>query len=108
MAGHHVKNLAGIRAFAGFPTGIHSRVLVTLLFTDLVDSTALAAPLGDSRWSELLSKQFESARREQERFRGETARMLAGAGLGFADGGVHELKELDGGWRPSRFVAASS
>ena len=32
---------AGIRAFAGFPTGIHSRALVTLLFTDIVDSTAL-------------------------------------------------------------------
>ena len=35
---------AGIRAFAGFPTGIHSRVLVTLLFTDLVDSTAHRRP----------------------------------------------------------------
>jgi hypothetical protein len=29
---------AGLRAFAGFPTGIHSRVLATLLFTDLVGS----------------------------------------------------------------------
>jgi class 3 adenylate cyclase len=61
---------AGIRAFAGFPTGIHSRVLVTLLFTDLVDSTAIAARLGDTRWRELLSKHFESARVELERFRG--------------------------------------
>ena len=61
---------AGIRAFAGFPTGIHSRVLVTLLFTDLVDSTALAARLGDARWRELLSQHFETARTELERFRG--------------------------------------
>jgi class 3 adenylate cyclase len=61
---------AGIRAFAGFPTGIHSRVLVTLLFTDLVDSTAMAARLGDTRWRELLSKHFESARIQLERFRG--------------------------------------
>jgi class 3 adenylate cyclase len=61
---------AGIRAFAGFPTGIHSRVLVTLLFTDVVGSTALAAQLGDARWRELLSKHFESARAELERYRG--------------------------------------
>jgi hypothetical protein len=39
----------GLRAWAGFPTGIHSRVLATLLFTDLVDSTVLAAELGDTR-----------------------------------------------------------
>jgi class 3 adenylate cyclase len=61
---------AGIRAFAGFPTGIHSRVLVTLLLTDLVDSTAHAARLGDTRWRELLSKHFEAARTQLERFRG--------------------------------------
>jgi class 3 adenylate cyclase len=61
---------AGIRAFAGFPTGIHSRVLVTLLFTDVVGSTALAAKLGDARWRELLSKHYESARAALERYRG--------------------------------------
>ena len=61
---------AGIRAFAGFPTGIHSRVLVTLLFTDLVDSTAIAARLGDARWRDLLSKHFEAARTQLERYRG--------------------------------------
>jgi len=61
---------AGIRAFAGFPTGIHSRVLITLLLTDLVDSTATAARLGDTRWRDLLSKHFESARLQLERFRG--------------------------------------
>jgi class 3 adenylate cyclase len=61
---------AGIRAFAGFPTGIHSRVLVTLLFTDVVGSTALAARLGDTRWRELLSRHFESARAALERYRG--------------------------------------
>jgi class 3 adenylate cyclase len=61
---------AGIRAFAGFPTGIHSRSLVTLLFTDLVDSTALAAQMGLTQWRELLSRHFEAARAELERYRG--------------------------------------
>jgi class 3 adenylate cyclase len=61
---------AGIRAFAGFPTGVHSRSLVTLLFTDLVDSTAIAARMGLTRWRELLSRHFEAARGEFERYRG--------------------------------------
>ena len=61
---------AGLRAFAGFPTGIHSRVLATLLFTDIVDSTQTAARLGDTRWRELLSTHYESVRSELERFRG--------------------------------------
>lgn len=60
----------GIRAWAGFPTGIHSRVLATLLFTDLVDSTAMAAELGDARWRELLSEHFGAVRLELERFGG--------------------------------------
>ena len=66
----HQIEWAGIRAFAGFPTGIHNRVLVTLLFTDLVESTPLAAQLGDIRWRELLSRHYESARTALERFRG--------------------------------------
>ncbi len=61
---------SGIRAFAGFMAGIHSRVLVTLLFTDLVDSTRRAAELGDIRWRELLSQHYESVRASLERFRG--------------------------------------
>lgn len=60
----------GIRAWAGFPTGIHSRVLATLLFTDIVDSTPLAAKLGDARWRELLSRHLLEARAELERFGG--------------------------------------
>lgn len=51
---------------AGFPTGIRSRVLGTLLFTDLVASTETAAMLGDSRWRELLSTHFKAARAELE------------------------------------------
>jgi class 3 adenylate cyclase len=43
---------------------------VTLLFTDVVGSTALAARLGNTRWRELLSRHFEAARGELERYRG--------------------------------------
>ena len=71
---------AGIRAFAGFPTGIHSRMLVTLLFTDLVDSTATAARLGDTRWRDLLSKHYEAVRGLLERYRGREV-VTTGDGL---------------------------
>jgi class 3 adenylate cyclase len=71
---------AGIRAWAGFPTGIHSRVLATLLFTDLVDSTTTAARLGDARWRALLSAHFEAVRGELERFGGREVK-TTGDGL---------------------------
>ncbi len=62
---------SGLRAWAGFPTGIHSRVLATLLFTDIVDSTRRAAELGDARWRELLSELFVASRGELERYGGK-------------------------------------
>jgi class 3 adenylate cyclase len=61
---------SGLRAFAGFRAGSHGRVLVTLLFTDLVSSTVMATRLGDVAWRELLSRHFEAARAELERFGG--------------------------------------
>lgn len=62
---------AGLRPFfAGFPAGIRDRVLATLLFTDLVDSTSIASEVGDVKWRELLSRHFEDARDELERFGG--------------------------------------
>ena len=45
-------------------------VLATVLFTDIVDSTATAAELGDRRWRELLEQHHTTIRRELARFRG--------------------------------------
>ena len=39
-----------------------NRVLASVLFTDLVDSTARAAQLGDRAWTELLDRHHEAAR----------------------------------------------
>jgi hypothetical protein len=72
---------SGIRAWAGFPTGVHSRVLSTLLFTDLVDSTTLAAELGDARWRALLSELFEASRHELETFDGPARALHCAAAL---------------------------
>jgi class 3 adenylate cyclase len=55
-------------------------VLATVLFTDIVGSTALAAELGDRRWRELLGQHNELVRRELARYRG---REVDTAGDGF-------------------------
>jgi class 3 adenylate cyclase len=54
----------------GARTGDSDRVLATLLFTDIVRSTDLAAQLGDRRWRDLLDQHHEVVRRELGRFRG--------------------------------------
>jgi class 3 adenylate cyclase len=56
------------------------RVLTTVLFTDIVGSTARAAELGDARWRELLHAHHALIRRLLVRFRG---RELDTAGDGF-------------------------
>ena len=66
--------------FDSFLIGSGSRVLATLLFTDLVDSTAKASELGDVRWRALLSEHFVGARTELERYRGREVK-TTGDGL---------------------------
>jgi len=56
------------------------RVLATVLFTDIVGSTAKAAELGDARWRELLGEHHTLIRRQLTRFRGTE---LDTAGDGF-------------------------
>jgi len=82
---------AGLRAFAGFPTGIHSRVLATLVFTDVVDSTAIAARMGDGPWRELLSAHFEAARAELERFGGREVKTTGDGMLATFEGPARAL-----------------
>ena len=46
------------------------RMLTTLLFTDIVNSTTLAAQLGDRRWRDVLDQHYELGRGELARFGG--------------------------------------
>ena len=55
-------------------------MLATVLFTDIVDSTATAGRLGDAAWRELLARHHAAVRRELARFAG---RELDTAGDGF-------------------------
>jgi class 3 adenylate cyclase len=54
--------------------------LGAVLFTDIVGSTAIAAEMGNTRWSELVARHHRIVRRELDRFRG---REMDTAGDGF-------------------------
>jgi class 3 adenylate cyclase len=56
------------------------RVLTTLLFTDIVNSTTLAAEMGDRRWRDLLDQHHTLVRAELVRYNG---REVATTGDGF-------------------------
>jgi YVTN family beta-propeller protein len=56
------------------------RVLAAVMFTDIVNSTAVAGRVGDGRWKELIARHHAIVRRELKRFRG---RELDTAGDGF-------------------------
>ena len=64
----------------GWPAHTSDRVLATVLFTDIVDSTPRAVELGDARWRELLERHDELAATEVARF-GGTISDFAGDGL---------------------------
>jgi len=57
--------LTGVR-----PGATPERVLATVVFTDIVDSTKRATELGDRRWRELLEEHQELVRACLERFEG--------------------------------------
>jgi pimeloyl-ACP methyl ester carboxylesterase len=74
-----------------FLTGIRrgpdrDRVLLTVLFTDIVDSTSKALELGDRRWNELLERHNAILRRQLRLFRGREVKMTGDGVLAAFDG----------------------
>jgi class 3 adenylate cyclase len=63
-----------------------SRVLATVLFTDIVASTEQAGRLGDRRWRELLAVHDEAARRVVEDFQGQLIKTTGDGILATFDG----------------------
>jgi pimeloyl-ACP methyl ester carboxylesterase len=77
------------------PTDL-DRVLATVVFTDIVDSTRRAAELGDRAWSLLLGRHVTMARASLVRFQGKEVK-LTGDGM---------LATFDGPTRAVRFAEA--
>lgn len=61
------------------PAARSDRVLATMLFTDIVESTSTASRLGDRRWHVVMDQHDDLVRRTVERFRG---RMVVPTGDG--------------------------
>lgn len=68
------------------PAGEENRVVATVLFTDVVNSTGRAADLGDAKWGKVLRDHFALARKEIERSRGRTVKTTGDGVLAVFDG----------------------
>jgi class 3 adenylate cyclase len=74
-----------------FSTGLRStpvvdRVLATVVFTDIVDSTVRAGAKGDLAWRDLLNAHDKTVRQELSRFRGREVKSLGDGFLATFDG----------------------
>src|SRR5215207_4961195 len=68
------------------------RVLATVMFTDIVDSTKRASELGDRRWQGLLEQHNQILRRELEKFRGREVKSLGDGVLATFDGPARAVR----------------
>ncbi len=75
------KFLSGARS-----SQTNDRVLATVLFTDIVDSTATAAAIGDRRWHDLLESHDRMVRRQLSRFRGKETKTTGDGFVATFDG----------------------
>src|SRR5439155_19883951 len=68
------------------------RVLATILFTDIVESTKRAAGTGDRRWRELLDHHDRMAGRQVHRFGGRTVESTGDGILATFDGPARAIQ----------------
>lgn len=70
---------------------IGQRILATILFTDIVDSTAMAERLGDGEWARVLEEHHIVARRILDRFGGREVATTGDGMLAIFDGAERTL-----------------
>jgi class 3 adenylate cyclase len=68
------------------------RVLATVLFTDIVDSTRMAADLGDQRWREVLERHQRAVREDLEHFNGREVKSTGDGFLATFDGPARAIR----------------
>jgi class 3 adenylate cyclase len=87
IAGEVEEFLTGARA-GGRP----DRVLSTVLFTDIVDSTSRATEVGDTAWRELLERHDALVRSQLQRFRGREVKQTGDGFLACFDGPARAIR----------------
>ena len=92
LIGEMEEFLTGTRGLVGA-----ERVLATILFTDIVGSTRLAAELGDRRWRHVLDDHDEMVRHHLARFRGKEVKSTGDGFVATFDGparAIHCSREI--------------
>ena len=74
------------------PAEVPDRVLVTVLFTDIVGSTETAAAVGDEAWRRLLDRHDETVRRYLQRYRGREIKSTGDGFLAVFDGPARAVR----------------
>jgi class 3 adenylate cyclase/pimeloyl-ACP methyl ester carboxylesterase len=80
-----------------FLTGSHGapiteRQLLTVMFTDIVDSTKVGAEMGDRRWRDILESHDDVVRQELDRFRGRAVKTTGDGFLATFDGPARAIE----------------
>jgi pimeloyl-ACP methyl ester carboxylesterase len=68
------------------------RILATILFTDIVDSTSQAAAMGDHRWHDVRQQHDRVTRAQLARFRGREIQSLGDGYLAIFDGPARAVR----------------
>jgi class 3 adenylate cyclase len=68
------------------------RVLATVMFTDIVDSTQRASELGDRQWRALLDRHDDTVRQQLARFRGQEVKNLGDGFMATFDGPARAVR----------------
>lgn len=87
-----LREVRGFISGASDAAGDDDRALATLLFTDIVDSTARAATMGDARWRDLLDRHDDGVRAALQRFRGREVKTTGDGFLATFDGPARAVR----------------
>jgi class 3 adenylate cyclase len=85
-------DFAGSRTFARRPGERDERILASIVFTDIVASTELAARIGDRAWRDLVAEHNAVAAREIDRFRGRAIKTTGDGILALFDGAERAVR----------------
>lgn len=84
--------LTGVWEAGGWEEPEPERVLTTVMFTDIVDSTAKAVELGDNEWRKLLEQHHGLVRRHLARYRGSEIDTAGDGFLASFDGPARAIR----------------
>ncbi len=94
----------GARSYARPQMASGDRVLATLMFVDIVDSTATLARVGDAKWRDLLGEHNAAVHIELDRHRGN--RPVASRITSLAEGGELSCPPRPASWWRDRACAS--